>query len=458
MTHAQTAAPTLHPARTEWLPLRTLIMLRWMAVVGQLGAILAAKVIFGLQLPLGLCLLAVSAAMSVNFILGAVYPPTKRLSDVESLAALMFDVFQLGALVFLTGGLTNPFALLMLAPVIVSASALSLRSTLILGAVSALLTTVVFLVQLPLLQQDGTVFDTPLLFRFGFWISILIGIAFLGLYARKVSTDLNAMSDALLATQMALSREQKLTDLGGVVAAAAHELGTPLATIKLISTELMRDLADQPALQEDVATIRAQADRCRDILREMGKAGKDDLLIRAAPLSEVLREAAQPHLARGKALHFDLKPREAGDGEPHILRRPEIIHGLRNLIQNAVDFAAANVWIDGTWSQGEIIISIVDDGAGYPAQLIGRIGEPFLRSKSSGGAERPDYEGMGLGLFIAKTLLERTGATMSFANATDPFLTKQEAPQRCGAIVEAIWPRALLAADRGAVLGPNQKN
>jgi two-component system, sensor histidine kinase RegB len=456
MTHAQT--PHHSPQRTEWLPLRTLIMLRWMAVVGQLMAILAAEVIFGFQLPLGLCLLAVSAAMSANFILGAVYPPTKRLTDLESLAALLFDVFQLAALVFLTGGLTNPFALLMLAPVIVSASALSLRSTLILGGVSALLTTVVFLVQLPLLHQDGTVFDTPLLFRFGFWISILIGIAFLGLYARKVSTDLNAMSDALLATQMALSREQKLTDLGGVVAAAAHELGTPLATIKLISTELMRDLADQPALQEDVATIRAQADRCRDILREMGKAGKDDLLIRAAPLSEVLREAAQPHMGRGKALHFDLKPRKAGDGEPHILRRPEIIHGLRNLIQNAVDFAVANVWIDGTWSQGEIIISIVDDGAGYPAQLIGRIGEPFLRSKSGGGTERPDYEGMGLGLFIAKTLLERTDATMSFANATDPFLTKQEAPQRCGAIVEAIWPRALLTADRGAVLGPNQKN
>lgn len=461
MTHAhpaQNAAPALHLARTEWLPLRTLILLRWMAVVGQLIAILAAKVMFGFQLPIGLCLLAISAAMSANLILSAVYPPTKRMSELESLAALLFDAFQLAALVFLTGGLTNPFALLMLAPVIVSASALSLRSTLILGGVSGLLTTGVFLVQLPLLQQDGAVFTTPLLFRFGFWISILIGIAFLGLYARKVSTELNAMSDALLATQMALSREQKLTDLGGVVAAAAHELGTPLATIKLISTELVRELANQPALQEDAATIRAQADRCRDILREMGKAGKDDLLIRAAPLSEILREAAQPHMDRGKTLHFDLKPRASGDGEPHILRRPEIIHGLRNLIQNAVDFARANVWIDGTWSPDQISISIVDDGAGYPIQVIGRIGDPFLRNKSGAGAERPDYDGMGLGLFIAKTLLERTGATMSFANATDPFLNRQEAPQRCGAIVEAIWPRAQLTSDDRAALGPNQAN
>jgi two-component system sensor histidine kinase RegB len=451
-------APALHPARTEWLPLRTLILLRWMAVVGQLAAILAAAVVFEFQLPLGLCLLAVGAAMSANFILGAVYPPTKRLSEPESLAVLLFDTLQLSALLFLTGGLTNPFALLVLAPVIVSASALSLRTTLVLGGVSALLTIAVFWVQLPLLHQDGRVFDTPLLFRFGFLISILIGIAFLGIYARKVSTELNAMSDALLATQMALSREQKLTDLGGVVAAAAHELGTPLATIKLISTELLRELSDQPVLQDDIATISAQADRCRDILREMGKAGKDDLLIRAAPLSEVLREAAQPHMGRGKDLHFTLTPRDEGSAQPHIQRRPEIIHGLRNLIQNAVDFAAGNVWIEGTWSADEISITISDDGAGYPPQLIGRIGDPFLRAKSSSAAERPDYEGMGLGLFIAKTLLERTGATMSFANATDPFLKKQEASQRCGAIVQTTWPRAQLNAERGAALGPNLQN
>ncbi len=446
--------------RSDWLPLRTLILLRWMAIVGQSLAIVIAQTLLDFNLPLGPCLLAISAAICANFILTAIYPPTKRLSEVESLAALLFDAVQLAALVFLTGGLTNPFALLLLAPVIVSASALSLRATLILGGVSAVLTTIVFLVQMPLVQNGGRVFDTPLLFKFGYWISILIGIAFLGLYARKVSTDLNAMSDALLATQMALSREQKLTDLGGVVAAAAHELGTPLATIKLISTELARELAAQPDLAEDVQTIRAQADRCRDILREMGNTGKDDLLVRAAPLSEVLREAALPHMNRGKLLHFKLAGRS--NDQPHILRRPEIIHGLRNLIQNAVDFAAGNVWIDGNWSTTEISVSIVDDGAGYPVQLIGRIGDPFLRSKSVLGQEflqdRPEYEGMGLGLFIAKTLLERTGAVMSFANATDPFLAKTEAPQRCGAVVETIWPRGLIEFDRSAALGLNQSN
>ncbi len=442
----------------DWLPLRTLILLRWLAVVGQLLAIFVASQIYAFQLPLGLCLLVISAAMSANFILSAVYPPTKRLSEKESIAALMFDLVQLAVLVFLTGGLTNPFALLMLAPVIVSASALNLRATLILGGASATLTTLVFLFQMPLVQANGQVFDTPILFKFGFWVSILIGIAFLGLYGRKVSTELAKMSDALLATQMALAREQKLTDLGGVVAAAAHELGTPLATIKLISAEMASELKDNPSLQEDALTIRAQAERCRDILREMGKSGKDDLLIRTAPLSEVLREAAEPHSQRGKTLHFHLHPTDSPLAEPFIFRRPEIIHGLRNLIQNAVDFAEAHVWIEGRWSEDDISVVIIDDGAGFPPQLIGRIGDPFLRSRSPQSLDRPEYEGMGLGLFIAKTLLERTGAAMSFANAAESPLSIDKGPKRRGAVVEAIWPRLALSADRSTILGDNQVN
>ncbi len=452
---ARPNAGAMRLLRADWLPLRTLILLRWLAVGGQLLAMFIASQVYHFQLPLGLCLLAISAAMSANFILSAIYPPTKRLSELESIAALIFDLVQLAALVFLTGGLTNPFALLMLAPVIVSASALNLRATLILGAAAATMTTFVFLFQMPLVQADGTVFDTPLLFKFGFWVSILIGIAFLGLYGRKVSTELAMMSDALLATQMALSREQKLTDLGGVVAAAAHELGTPLATIKLISAEMASELSGNPSLQEDALTIRAQAERCRDILREMGKSGKDDLLVRAAPLSEVLREAAEPHSHRGKTLHFQMQARSTPLPEPHILRRPEIIHGLRNLIQNAVDFAAGHVWIDGTWGENDITVTIVDDGRGYPPQLIGRIGDPFLRSRSPASLDRPEYEGMGLGLFIAKTLLERTGAAMSFANAADSIGKNANSAARRGAMVEAIWPRASLVADRGAALGDN---
>lgn len=446
--------------RSDWVRLRTLILLRWMAITGQLAAITVADRVYGIQLPLGLCYMAVGASIIANLISIFVYPENKRLSELEAMLTLLFDLSQLSFLLYLTGGLTNPFALLILAPVTISASALELRTTVLLGALAILFTSLIAFVNVPLRFLDGSVLSVPLVFEFGFWLAIVIGIVFLGLYSRRIATEIRSMSDALLATQMALAREQKLTDLGGVVAAAAHELGTPLATIKLVSAEMMEELADKPALLEDAKLIRDQADRCRDILRSMGRAGKDDLHLRQAPLGSVLREAAEPHMDRGKVLDFALLPGPGGgERQPTIVRRPEVIHGLRNLIQNAVDFARSTVWIDGEWTDRTITIRIVDDGEGYPPQVIGRIGDPFVRSRRSVQdlAQRPEYEGMGLGLFIAKTLLERTGAELSFANASDPFLTPEERPERCGAIVELVWDMSDIAAEPGAGTGSNRR-
>lgn len=445
--------------RSDWVRLRTLIVLRWMAIGGQLAAITAADQIYGINLPLGLCYMAVGASVIANLVSGFVYPENKRLSEAEAMLTLLFDLSQLSFLLYLTGGLTNPFALLILAPVTISASALELRTTLVLGALAVLFTTLFTLVNVPLRLADGAPLRVPVVFEFGFWLAIVIGIVFLGLYSRRIATEMRSMSDALLATQMALAREQKLTDLGGVVAAAAHELGTPLATIKLVSAEMMEELADNPALLEDAKLIRDQADRCRDILRGMGRAGKDDLHLRNAPLESVLREAAEPHIGRGKDIVFTVYAGPGGDGkQPLILRRPEVIHGLRNLIQNAVDFAAGRVWVDGEWTDRLVTVRIVDDGAGYPAQVIGRIGDPFVRSRSTAqdNAARREYEGMGLGLFIAKTLLERTGAELSFANASDPFLSPEERPERSGAIVELVWKMEEIIAPPQGALGENQ--
>lgn len=446
--------------RSDWVRLRTLILLRWMAITGQLAAITVADRVYGIQLPLGLCYMAVGASIIANLISSFVYPENKRLSEFEAMLTLLFDLSQLSFLLYLTGGLTNPFALLILAPVTISASALELRTTILLGALAILFTSVIAFVNVPLFFADGQRLAVPLVFEFGYWLAIVIGIVFLGLYSRRIATEIRSMSDALLATQMALAREQKLTDLGGVVAAAAHELGTPLATIKLVSTEMMEELKDHPQLLEDAKLIRDQADRCRDILRGMGRAGKDDLHLRQAPLGSVLREAAEPHIGRGKQVEFTLSPGAGGnDRQPTILRRPEVIHGLRNLIQNAVDFARSTVWVDGEWTDRSVTIRIVDDGEGYPSQVIGRIGDPFVRSRRSAQDlhRRPEYEGMGLGLFIAKTLLERTGAELSFANASDPFLAPDERPERCGAIVELVWKATDLVAPETAQLGDNRR-
>ncbi|WP_299372458.1 sensor histidine kinase RegB [uncultured Tateyamaria sp.] len=447
--------------RSNWIRLRTMILLRWVAIVGQLVALTVAQRMYGLQLELGLCYLAVGVSVIGNLIAIFVFPENKRLTERENLLMVLFDLLQLGFLLFLTGGLNNPFALLMLGPVTISAAVLTTRSTVLVAATAIVIVTLLSEYHLPLRTELGYLLRIPDLFVFGNWIALVIAICFIGLYSRRVTSEIHSMSDALAATQMALSREQKLTDLGGVVAAAAHELGTPLATIKLTSAELIEELSDMPELRDDAALIREQADRCRDILRDMGRAGKDDLHLRQAPLMTVVQEAAEPHEHRGKLVEYTHDP-DAGDAidQPAILRQPEIIHGLRNLVQNAVDFARSTVWIEAHWNDDIITLRIMDDGRGYPPQLLGRIGDPFVRRRKTqtDNQQRPGYEGMGLGLFIAKTLLERSGAELSFANGADPYSSASPEGHHVGAIVEVQWPRSKIDARTGDNALPQGRN
>lgn len=438
-------------SRVNWVRLRTIIVLRWIAIAGQLAAITVAQRLFDLNLEIGLAFLAIGASITANLIAIFVYPENKRLTEAEVAMHLVFDIVQLSFLLYLTGGLHNPFALLILVPVTVSATALNARTTVAIATLAILLVTFVARFHIPLRTDLGFIMRMPTDFVFGFWVAIVIGVVFLSAFAQRVTTEVHAMSDALAATQMALAREQKLTDLGGVVAAAAHELGTPLATIKLVSSELKEEIgAGRPDLREDIDLIGAQADRCRDILRSMGRAGKEDQHLKQGPVSAVVREAAEPHESRGIRINYDVAPLDGADPrQPAIHRSPEIIHGLRNLIQNAVDFARQDIWIDIRWDDRKVTVRIIDDGPGFTPNVLSRIGDPFVRSRRGGppGQGRRGYEGMGLGLFIAKTLLERSGAELSFANGRDPYLDMDVAPGRSGAIVDATWPRAAVAAE-----------
>ena len=447
--------PQKERQRGNWIRLRTMTMLRWGAIVGQLSALFIAQYLYDLWLPLGLCVLVVGVSIAGNLVAAVVFPQNKRLYETENLLLLLFDLLQLGLLLYLTGGLHNPFSILIVGPVTVSAAALGLRSTLFVGATAIVLVSLLLEFHIPLRTSQGFLLQIPDVFLFGSWAATTIAVVFLGIYSRWIITEMNTMSDALQATQMALAREQKLTDLGGVVAATAHELGTPLATIKLASSELIDDLSAHPEMREDAVLIQQQADRCRDILRSMGRLGKDDLYMRQAPITAVVDEAAEPHRDRGRAFHFDDHPLQSDDQEvPMVLRKPEVIHGLRNLVQNAVDFAKANVWVETTWSPEFIKVRIVDDGKGFPPHVIGRIGYPFARSRrtETERTNRSEYEGMGLGLFIAKTLLERSGAELSFANAPQPDQENR------GAIVEVVWPRELIDSQTGDNAIPISRN
>lgn len=469
-------------ARGDWVRLRTLVTLRWLAAIGQAITVLVASEILRLDLPTGLCFGAIATSVCVNLVSHAVHPENKRLSENDTMLTLLFDLAQLGVLLFLTGGLTNPFAVLALAPVIISATALNMRSTLLLGLFAMMEFSLLARFYVPLTFADGSQVAPPPLIVMGTWAALLIGIVFLAGYARRVTAEIFSMSQALSATQDALSREQRLTAIGGLAAAAAHELGTPLATIKLVSKELLHELKDRPDLLEDLELIASQSERCRDILRELSRGGKDDSHVKTAPISALIAEAAEPHLDRGKRIIVRLAGRpeeEAGEDQPHVLRRPEVIHGLRNMVQNAVDFAQSTVWIDVNWTDSALRIAVGDDGPGYRSDILGRLGDPYVRRRATpppakskpakskpagariedsqtggpapGSAEaRPGYEGMGLGLFIAKTLLERTGARVSFANGSDiekgapAARAGREFARPTGAVVEAIWPRDAL--------------
>ncbi len=456
-------------ARGNWVRLRTLTSLRWLAVAGQSVAVIVADQWLDIRLPLELCAITISASVCFNIAAHLVHPAEKRLSESGTVASLCFDLFQIAALLMLTGGLTNPFALLILVPVTISASALRLRSTIGLGALVIGLIPLMAFVHLPLEQVDGTEISPPSLLVYGFAAALAIGVLFFSLYARRVAVEGFKMSEALGATQLALAREQRLSAIGGIAAAVAHEMGTPLATIKLVAGELARELEDDHELYDDVQLIRSEADRCGRIMADLSEGARDDAHIRHALVSAVIEEASKPHRSRIGKLIMRINGVVHGTAEieePTIPRRPEVIHGLRNLIQNAADFARSTVWVDIDADATSLRIAIGDDGPGFPAELIPVLGEPFIRSRSRLIGERRAraMTGMGLGVFIACTLLQRTGARVSFANGSDARtraakpVGDPELARPPGAIVELVWPVAEMVASRNDVRGPLGEN
>lgn len=457
-------------ARSEWVRLRTLINLRWLAIVGQCVAIAVAYYVLDLELQLGLSVAAIGTSVVFNLSATFILPENKRLSQRETVLTLLFDLGQLVFLLYLNGGLHNPFALLILAPVTISATVLRVNATLLVGAVAMWAISILPFFYIPLHLNSGEIVELPQLFVAGYWVALLIGILFVGGYARRVTSETFSMSQALSATQMALAREHQLSLLGGVVAAAAHEMGTPLATIKLVASELAEELKDNEELREDAELITSQAERLREILRDMGRAGKDDLHLKVAPLTAIVQEAAEPHENRGTKIKFmynGSKDMPNLDTIPVAMRNPEFIHGVRNLVQNAVDFAKSTVWVQTVWSEDSIRVVVSDDGPGYPSDLLGRIGDPFLSKRKSATAidkSRPEYEGMGLGLFIAKTMLERTGAELTFTNGApdgyqlnNPSAAMAAMEGSTGAIVTVRWTRDAIEVEQTGGFGENQR-
>lgn len=393
---------------------RTLVLIRWIAVAGQAATLCVVHFGMGLPLPTAPALGVVAASGLLNLVVGGRGRIRARLSDGEATLYLAYDTIQLSLLLYLTGGLVNPFAVLILAPVIVSATVLSRISTIGLGALTAASISVLAFFHLPLPWAEEP-FTLPPLYLLGIAWALALGTIFIAAYVGSIAEEARRMSEALSATQLALAREQRLASLGALAAAAAHELGSPLATIALASKELARELPAGSPLREDVDLLISQSVRCRDILTKLGKApeAKEGLPFARLPISALVETAAEFHRIPGIKLILDAAPAEGApedSPEPELTHSPEIVHGLGNLIQNAIQFARDEVVVRQRWNHGELSVEVMDDGPGFPSYLLQRIGEPYVSSRAEGGLH------MGLGIFIAQNLLERTGAELAFSN------------------------------------------
>jgi len=427
------------------LRLRTLVRLRWLAVIGQTVTVILVALYLGYPMPLGFCLGLIAFSAWLNIFLSIRWRGSQRLRPRMAGLLLAYDTAQLAGLLYLTGGLENPFAFLFLVPVTVSATSLPLRSTLALGALTFGCATALAFYHLPLPWPANSSLQLPKAYVLGLWIAIACGTVFSAIYARRIAEEARQMSAALGATEMVLAREQRLSALDGLAAAAAHELGTPLATIALVAKELKRELPSSSPHSEDIDLLISQTARCREILARLSQhdQGTDEVFGRVK-LSAMLEDLVAPLRGSDVTITISCQPeaKSATVPEPVFERNPAIAYGLGNILENAIDFATSHVAVEAQWNRSTISLLVADDGPGFDQQIFDRLGDPFVTTRpgyTEAAVADGTHEGMGLGLFIAKTLLERSGAAVTLANQKPPAV---------GARISLSWPRT--AVDIGS--------
>jgi two-component system, sensor histidine kinase RegB len=423
---AREARPTGRSVRLD-----TLVRLRWLALIGQTTAVLVVYVGLDYELPIWACLAVIALAAWLNVALRVRFPMTQRLEPDRAAWLLAFDIAELAVLLYFTGGLQNPFAFLLLGPVLLSAPALPPRMTLVLGGFAIACATALVFVHEPLPWDTEPPLTLPAIYVMGVWLAILLAIGFIGLHAWQITEEARQLADALAATELVLAREQHLSQLDGLAAAAAHELGTPLATITLIAKELQIAIPPDSEHADDLRILNEQTQRCRKILSKLTELSSGDPFDRMK-LSTLIEEVVAPHRHFGVAIDVALA---AGDvEEPVGGRNPAILYGLGNLLENAVDFAHERVEVAASWSRDDVAVTIVDDGPGFAPEIMERIGDPYVTTRRQEHQKAEgEASGLGLGFFIAKTLLERSGATLDFENRAFPDR---------GAVVRVQWGRS----------------
>ncbi len=419
--------------RARRLRVDTLVRLRWLAVAGQSIAVIFTFFGLGFPLPIGFCFLLIAISAWLNIGLRLRFAVSYRLTDGAALALLAFDILQLAGLLYLSGGLANPFSVLALAPIIISAVSLPWQKTLRLVLLMILAASILVFWHLDLPWYPGQTLNLPFLYVVAIWISIVLGACFVSVYASRVAEEARQLSDALAATELVLAREQHLTQIDGLAAAAAHELGTPLATIALVVKEMANLVPAEGVIADDIALLSQEVRRCRTILSKIASLDSDGAgMIENMTVGHLIEEVVEPHRNFGVAV----KTIPAGElPEPICRRNPGMLYGLGNLVENAIDFAKSEIAVHYEWGADTVTIRIEDDGPGFAPDVLNRIGEPYVTTRGNmRRAKSEEGAGLGLGMFIAKTLLERSGAAVTAGNRPAPGT---------GARILVVWPRGM---------------
>ena len=392
----------------------TLTILRYIAIFGQFFAVNLVYFYLSLPFPIELCYAIIFIGLLTNLFLQFGIK-INQLKDFYASIFLIYDLIQLSILLYLTGGIFNPFCILLIIPAIFSSTFLSMGTTIILGLITSFLLLIISFFHLPLPGEDMNLLHFPDFYKIGIIISILIGLIFLSYFGLRFAGETKKRSEALNKLQEVISKEYELESLGGQAAAAAHSLGTPLATISVVAKELKKEIGDNKEITKDIDLLISQTKRCSEILKQISKKQiEEDIFLSSIKFEDLLEEIINS-FKETSSKEIDLII--ANDqNKISIYRTPEIIYGLRNFIGNAVKFSKSKVKIELISSEKIIEIKINDDGPGIPEDIIKKIGEPYIKSKSK---EISSNSGLGLGTFLGKTLLERQNAKLLFRRNSD---------------------------------------
>ena len=410
------------------LRLRTLNLTRWIAILGQYIAV--ATAFFWLEINFNIYLASVCILISIilNIIVSIKFLPIRTLNSNETLFYLIFDSIQLVALLYITGGLTNPFCILIIAPFIISATYLDLFRTIIIGIVSILSLSLLAFFYQPISSNifEFSSSDFSSFQIFSIWLSLIVSLAFIGIYCFRVANESRKVEKALNETQVALSDEEKISDMMSLTAAAVHELGTPLSTISVIIKEIVNELDASEKNYDDILLIQSQIKRCSEILNRLrqGDISNDNSsFINELDFPRLINEIVKDYELEEIKLNFEIDD-YFKNSNFIILRKPEIVHSLSNIIENAYQYAKHSVTIKLILKDENVILEIINDGEGFPANILPILGEPYVKKNEK------NHKGIGLGLFIAKNLINKTVGKIEFRNI-----------ENTGACVKIIWKK-----------------